>query len=281
MAKKTEKQIEAKRLYDQEILTVAMSDCKFGKYKSGNWAEEAKFKMCIINGQRWVQIDQYYSSRWTDSLQENGSLKAGDVLHAKTMTDVSWHGSKKQRLQLHTLFRMEALLPHRDYIIEAVGRDWRDIEGEFILLFDKGMTIDIEEEHVIDEESMRKSEAAYRRRLQLIAENAEDKRRKEAGMDNNDEQAPADEQQPEEQPTDSEQEEPSEETVKELEVARVLCKIFEKNDMLARRVEVQENIIKSQEGMIECYKQMMVNYDRILAERDTAIAKLKSCLGED
>ena len=274
MRKKTEKQIEAKRLYDQEILTIALSDCNFGTYKSGNWNGEAKFKMCVINGQRWVQIDQYSSDCWISPMKS--SLQDGDMLHAKTLTDVSWRGAKKQRLQIHALFRLDALMKERNLIIEALKRDWRHDEDKFALLFDKGMTIAIEEEHMIDEETMRKSEAAYQRRLQLISENVKEARLQQAGMYDEDEQQSADEPKSEEQPTDSEQEEPSEETVKALEVARILCNLFEKNDMLAKRVETQEKIIKNQEEMIECYKKMMKNYEKIIAERDAYIEKLKS-----
>ena len=81
----------------------------------------------------------------------------------------------------------------------------------------------------------------------------------------------------EEQPKieQEQQEEPSEETVKALEVARVLCGMFEKIDMLSRRVEIQEKIIKNQEEMIACYKQMMTNYNKTIVQRDAIIGKLQ------
>ena len=85
MAKKTEKQIEVNRLYQQEILTVEMSDCKLGTYVEYERNCDAVYKMCIINGQRWVQIDQFYNGMWADKLCRDGSLKDGDLLHVKTL----------------------------------------------------------------------------------------------------------------------------------------------------------------------------------------------------
>ena len=84
---------------------------------------------------------------------------------------------------------------------------------------------------------------------------------------------PIEDEQPEAE--NEQQEEPSEETVKALEVARVLCKIFEKNELLEKRVETQEKIIKNQDEMIACYKQMMTSYKTIIEERNAVIDKLQ------
>lgn len=273
MAKKTEKQIEVNRLYQQEILTVEMSDCKLGTYVEYGRNSDAMFKMCIINGQRWVQIDQFYNGMWADKLCRDGALKDGDMLHVKTLTAVGGYGGPKKRLQMHTLFRLETLLSNRDSILDAVHNGWWHHEDKYRLLFDNGMTVAIEANHVIDEERLQRSESAYKRRLQLIAENSEEKRRKDAELDEELEHH-NEEPQTDDQP-DEQNEEPTSEDVKALEVARIMCGIFEKLNTLAKRVETQEKIIKNQEEMIECYKKMMTSYDTIIEERNAVIDKLQ------
>lgn len=248
----TEKQIEAKRLYEK-IIFVPMTEHESKPYKNQylhgpsitTWA----MSLCDINGRRFIKtadIPGDYVRENIIKLIEEGLVSKNDVIHTRANQPI------------FTIIALDVVVNNTDEFIKRLHVSSSEIDM-FYAIIEGAKNAENVGTLQISEEELAASEEAFNERMRLITENAREtrkqKQREALDAATQDEQ-PADEQ---EQPKDEPREE--EEKPDGLKLAETLLSIMVENKQLRDKVQ-------NYEAQLETYKKLVVNYDKIIANDD-------------
>ena len=179
---KSEKQLEAARLIDK-IVRLKMTEVpvhwKRKMYNGTMLDEESDFELCIVNGNKYIRKNSFgwKGGNFINKMENNGTIKSSDILHYYNLSQDRYQGGK-----LNVLIKTDILLKLKDEMMECLKNgDWAESsieESNRVYEAINNTSIAIGE-YEIDEEKLKESEAAYFRRIELIRENANEKREKE------------------------------------------------------------------------------------------------------
>ena len=252
----TEKQLEAKRLYEKIIfapMTEHESKPYTNQYLHGPRITTWTMHLCDINGRRFIKtadIPGDYVRENTAKLIEEGLVGKADVIHTRANQPV------------FTIIALDVVANNMDEFIKRLHVRSSEKERFYAIIEGAKEATNVGTLQ-ISEEELAASEEAFNERMRLITENAREKREQDLREAIQDDQ-PADEQ---EQPKDEPQEE--EEKPDFYKAAETLVSIIVENKQLRDKVQ-------NYEKQLEIYKKLVVNYDKIIANDDIKINNLEA-----
>lgn len=264
----TEKQLEAKRLYEKIIfvpLTEHESKPYFLKYEPTETT--AEIHLCDINGRRFIKVADlgvYYPNAIIQKVIEEGFIPKTDLIHTRANKPV------------FAIIAVDVVESAFDKIAKHFR--WDDTYEKNMLhaIIEGAKEATNVGKFQISEEDLVASEEAFNERMRLITENTREKReqvRQEAIQDK----------QPADEPSQQKDEPQEEEKLDGLKLAEILLSVIVKNKQFRdkiqnyeKQLEIYKKLVSNYEKQLEIYKEMVSNYDKTIANYDIKVNNLEA-----
>ena len=179
---KSEKQLEAARLYNQ-VLRLNLTEVPVHyqrKLYNGKVSDEvANYLLCKVNGVKYIRKNCFgwKGGNFINNMERQGTITEADLIHTHMSGKGRYQGAK-----VIVMMKTDILLKLKDEMMEYLRNgDWAessitDTNHVFEAINNTSVVVC---DNVIDESRIKESEEAYARRNELISEAARDKRNEE------------------------------------------------------------------------------------------------------
>ena len=189
---KSEKQLEAARLYNQVVrlnLTEVPVHYQRKLYNGKVSDEVSTYLLCKVNGVKYIRKNCFgwKGGNFINNMERQGTITEADILHTHSSKTGRYQGAK-----VIVMMKTDILLKLKDEMMEYLKNgDWAESSiAEANHVFEAiNNTSVVVCDNVIDESRIKESEEAYARRNELIQEANREKREEEWRKEDEERQA--------------------------------------------------------------------------------------------